>query len=175
MTEPVATEVAEAPRPNPWLGGLDHILEAVGLFGFVAMMLATLLQVLARYLQISIDWTEELARILFLTSIMIGVAIAIRRGQHIAVDFVYATASPRKQAALSVGFDLLTLLLLAIWLRGAWRLLGLNQGTTFVSVPWLPVSFLYGVEAFGVALMIVFVVADLARRVQALRPRRSAP
>lgn len=175
MTEPVAAEIADAPQPSPWLGWLDRLLEAAGLFGFVAMMLATLLQVLARYLEISIDWTEELARILFLTSIMIGVAIAIRRGQHIAVDFIYAAASPRTQAALSVGFDLATLLLLAIWLRGAWRLLGLNQGTTFVSVPWLPVSFLYGVEAFGVALMIVFVLADLVGRVQVLRSRSLAP
>jgi hypothetical protein len=42
-------------------------------------------------------------------------------------------------------------------------------------VPWLPVSFLYGVEAFGVALMIVFVVADLVTRVRELRARSTNP
>jgi TRAP-type transport system small permease protein len=164
MSEPGAPEVAEAAQPNPLLRGFDHLLEAIGVVGFVGMMLATLLQVLARYLEISIDWTEELARILFLASIMLGIAIAIRRRQHIVVDFIYAAASPRAQRILSIGFDLAILVLLAIWLRGALRLMQLNAGTTFVTVPWLPVSFLYAVEAFGVALMIVFVLADLTTR-----------
>ncbi len=175
MTEPAAAEIADAARPNPLFAWLDHLLEAAGLFGFVIMMLATLLQVLARYLEVSIDWTEELARILFLASIMIGIAIAIRRGQHIAVDFIYAARSPRVRAVLSIGFDLAILVLLAVWLRGALRLMGLNAGTTFVTVPWLPVSFLYGVEALGVGLMILFVLADLLRHVQMLSPRSAAP
>jgi TRAP-type C4-dicarboxylate transport system permease small subunit len=174
VVDSVTPEIAEPGRPMA-LGWLGRGLEAVGLLGFVAMMLATLLQVFARYLEISIDWTEELARILFLTSIMIGIAIAIPRRQHIAVDFIYAAVSPRTQAALSLGFDLATLLLLIVWLRGAWRLMGLNAGTTFVTVPWLPVSFLYGVEVFGVALMIVFVLADLSTRVRALRAGGTSP
>ena len=169
MTDPTVTEIAAAPRPSPMLGWVDRGLEAVGLMGFVAMMLVTLLQVAARYMHISIDWTEELARILFLSAIMLGIAIAIRRRQHIVVDFVYTTASPRTRAALSVGFDLATLVLLIVWLRGAWRLMELNAGTTFVTVPWLPVSSLYGIEAFGVALMILFVLADLAGHAQTLR------
>lgn len=175
MTDPVAPEIAETQRPNPQFEWFVSALEAVGLFGFVAMMLATLLQVAARHLEVSIDWTEELARILFLASIMIGMAIAIRRRQHIAVDFIYSAASPRIQAVLSVGFDLATLVLLIIWLRGALRLMGLNAGTTFVTVPWLPVSFLYAVEAFGVGLMILFVLTDLVKRFQTLHRDHATP
>lgn len=175
MAEPVIPEIAEAPRSHPAMRWADGALEAVGLLGFVAMMLATLLQVIARYLEISIDWTEELARILFLASIMIGMAVAIRRRQHIAVDFIYAMASPRTQALLSIGFDLAMLVLLAVWLRGALRLLALNAGTTFVTVPWLPVSFLYGVEALGVGLMMVFVLTDLVGRFATLRTRSAGP
>lgn len=171
MTDAVTPEIADTPKPNPVLAWTDGILEVVGVTGFVAMMLATLLQVIARYMEISIDWTEELARILFLASIMIGIALAIRRRQHIAVDFIYAAASARIQALLSVGFDLATLLLLIVWLRGAWILIELNAGTTFVTVPWLPVSLLYGVEAFGAALMILFVLADLVRRFEVVRGR----
>jgi TRAP-type C4-dicarboxylate transport system permease small subunit len=157
------------------LGWIDRGLEAAGLIAFVAMMLATLLQVAARYLHISIDWTEELARILFLAAIMLGIAIAIRRRQHIVVDFVYAAASPRTRAVLSVGFDIATLVLLIVWLRGAWRLMELNAGTTFVTVPWLAVSSLYGIEALGVALMILFVLVDLAGRAQTLRAGSARP
>jgi TRAP-type transport system small permease protein len=173
MNDPVAPEMAVPSRRNRLTGWIDRVLEAVGVCGFVLMMLATLLQVAARHLHVSIDWTEELARILFLASIMIGIAIAIPRRQHIAVDFIYAAASPRTQMALSLAFDLAMLVLLIVWLRGAWRLMELNAGTTFVTVPWLPVSFLYGVEVFGVALMILFVLADMAAR--ARRARSTLP
>jgi len=169
----MAPEMAGPPYRNRLTGWIDRVLESVGVCGFVLMMLATLLQVAARHLHVSIDWTEELARILFLASIMIGIAIAIPRRQHIVVDFIYSAASPRTQAALSLAFDLAMLALLIVWLRGAWRLMELNAGTTFVTVPWLPVSFLYGVEVFGVALMILFVLADMAAR--ARRARSALP
>jgi TRAP-type C4-dicarboxylate transport system permease small subunit len=175
MNDPVAPEMADASRRERLTAWIDRALEAVGVCGFVLMMLATLLQVAARHLHVAIDWTEELARILFLASIMIGIAIAIPRRQHIVVDFIYAAAPRRAQTALSVVFDLAMLVLLIVWLRGAWRLMELNAGTTFVTVPWLPVSFLYGVEALGVALMIVFVLADMAARVQGLRARSALP
>jgi TRAP-type transport system small permease protein len=173
MNDPMAPEMAVPSRRNRLTGWIERVLEAVGVCGFVLMMLATLLQVAARHLHVSIDWTEELARILFLASIMIGIAIAIPRRQHIVVDFIYTAASPRTQTALSLAFDLAMLVLLIVWLRGAWRLMELNAGTTFVTVPWLPVSFLYGVEVFGVALMILFVLADMAAR--ARRARSALP
>jgi TRAP-type C4-dicarboxylate transport system permease small subunit len=173
MNDPIAPEMAVPSRHNRLTGSIDRVLESVGVCAFVLMMLATLLQVAARHLHVSIDWTEELARILFLASIMIGIAIAIPRRQHIVVDFIYAAASPRTQTALSLAFDLAMLVLLIVWLRGAWRLMELNAGTTFVTVPWLPVSFLYGVEVFGVALMILFVLADMAAR--ARRARSALP
>lgn len=173
MNDPPAPEIAVPSRRNRLTGWIERALEAVGVCGFVLMMLATLLQVAARHLHISIDWTEELARILFLASIMIGIAIAIPRRQHIVVDFIYVGAPPRTQAVLSLTFDLAMLVLLIVWLRGAWRLMELNAGTTFVTVPWLPVSFLYGVEVFGVALMILFVLADMTAR--ARRARSALP
>jgi TRAP-type transport system small permease protein len=173
MNDPMAPEMAVSSYRDRLTGWIVRVLETVGVCGFVLMMLATLLQVAARHLHVSIDWTEELARILFLASIMIGIAIAIPRRQHIVVDFIYAAASPRTQTALSLAFDLAMLVLLIVWLRGAWRLMELNAGTTFVTVPWLPVSFLYGVEVFGVALMILFVLADMGAR--ARRARSALP
>jgi TRAP-type C4-dicarboxylate transport system permease small subunit len=175
MSDAGTPEIADATKPNARMAWSDGILETIGVAGFVAMMAATLLQVVTRHLEISLDWTEELARILFLASIMIGIAIAIRRRQHVAVDFYYASVSRRAQAGLSLAFDMATLLLLIVWLRGAWILMGLNAGTTFVTVPWLPVSLLYGVEAFGASLMILFVLADLARSFRTLRAGAASP
>jgi TRAP-type C4-dicarboxylate transport system permease small subunit len=161
------TEIAAPPAGDRGQGALDLFtdgLEAIAIIAFIVMMGATLLQVAGRYLEISMDWTEELARLLFLAAIMLGIAIAIRRREHIVVDVLYLKMSPGVRAAFDVLFDLGILLLLGIWLRGAWWLMQLNSGTTFVMLPWIEVAYLYAVEAAAIALMIIYVIADSVRR-----------
>ena len=163
MTEHLQS--ASAPRrrftPIDWL---DRAAEAIGMLLFVLVMLITLLQVGARYAHVPIPWTEEAARILFLASIMIGIAIAVRRHEHIVVDFMFGKFSFRTQALLTMAFDLLILVLLIIWLMGAWRMMNLNATASYVTLPWLPVSTIYAVEAASIVLAGIFVLEDLLIR-----------
>ncbi len=169
MSEETTSDPAATRRPAGIIGVVEAAVEFVGVGAFVVVMLATLVQVAARYLHVPIDWTEELARTLFLCSVMLGIALAIRRRRHIVVDFFYAGLRPHTQAMLSAAFDLGILLFLATWLRGAIRLMEINAGTTFVMLPWFPVSVVYGVEAGALVLMILFVLADLVQQMKALR------
>jgi TRAP-type transport system small permease protein len=169
--EPHASELARPASPDRPKGILDRftdLVEAIAIIAFIVMIAATLLQVVGRYLQISMDWTEELARLLFLAAIMLGIAVAIRRREHIIVDVLYIKLSPTARATFDALFDLGILLLLVTWLRGAWRLMQLNAGTTFVMLPWIEVAYLYAVEAAAIMLMIVYVVADAVRRAKLL-------
>jgi TRAP-type C4-dicarboxylate transport system permease small subunit len=154
---------------------LDGAVEAVGLVGFGVMMVSTLVQVFARYLEVSADWTEELARVVFLASMMLGIALATRRREHIVVDFLFHRLAPRGAAALSAAFDAAILVLLVVWLRGALLLMELNTGAAFVTLPWLSVAALYAVEAFGIALMLLFVLVDLARQARVIGEGSGAP
>jgi TRAP-type C4-dicarboxylate transport system permease small subunit len=169
MSEELNSDPAAVRRPSGIIGAIDAAVEFVAVGAFVVVMVATLIQVAARYLHVPIDWTEELARTLFLCSIMLGIALAIRRSSHIVVDFIFAGLTPRAQAMLSIAFDLGILLFLATWLRGAIRLVEINAGTTFVMLPWFPVSAVYGVEAGAIVLMILFVLVDLVQQAQVLR------
>jgi TRAP-type C4-dicarboxylate transport system permease small subunit len=145
-------------------GLIATAIEVVGLVLFVAVMLATLLQVFARYAHIPIPWTEEFARTAFLASVMLGIALATYLREHIVVDFLFVRLSQRGQARLWIFFNVGILLLLIVWLRGAWRLFEINTDATFVTLPWLSVSWLYGIEAFSILLMIFFVLADLVEQ-----------
>ena len=60
-----------------FLTAVKHFLEVATMVGFSGMLLATGGQVLFRYaLRISVPWTEELARILFIQTMFFGIAIA---------------------------------------------------------------------------------------------------
>ena len=167
--------MTEDPRPvllperrSSLIDWLDRGAEAVGLVLFIFVMLVTLLQIGARYAHVPIPWTEEAARILFLAAIMLGIAIAVRRYEHIVVDFLFGRYTPRTQACLTIAFNLLILLLLAIWLMGSWRLMNLNATASYVTLPWLSVSVVYAVEAAAIILTAIFVLEDLLVRIRFL-------
>ena len=157
-----------------WLRPVEGMVEAAALVMFVAMMLATLLQVLARYfLHLALPWTEELARTLFIASMMVGIALAVRRREHIVVDFVFAKLLPGARFVASLLFDAAILLFLAVWLRGALLLMELNANATYVTLPWLRVAQVYALEAAAIGLMMVFVLADAVRQYRSLRRVRT--
>ena len=70
---------------------LAKIEETICLILLTAMILVITLQVLnqALFHIRSIVWTEEVSRILFVWSIMIGSSLAARKGDHLTVDFIY--------------------------------------------------------------------------------------
>ncbi|MGH6903199.1 MAG: TRAP transporter small permease [Geminicoccaceae bacterium] len=161
-------------RSGDWLRQVDGIAEAAALALFVGRMLATHLQVLARYLlYVSLPWTEELARTLFVASMTVGIALAVRRREHIVVDFVLVRLAPGAKALASLLFDAAILLFLAVWLWGALLLIELNANATYVSLPWLRVAHIYRVEAAAIGLMMVFVLTDAVRQYRSLRMLRT--
>ena len=63
--------------PRAILRNVTRLVTGVALVGFCGMLLSTWAQILFRKLAISVDWTEELARILFITSVFLGIAIGV--------------------------------------------------------------------------------------------------
>jgi len=137
---------------------------------FIAMLLASLGQVLFRYvLEIPVPWTEELARVLFVVSMLFGMAIAIREKEHIVVDFLLNKQTPRRRAIAACLFDALILAFLCAWARGTLGLIDLNWNSYLVTLNWIRVAYLYIAELLAVVLMIAFVLADLFAQAHSLR------
>jgi TRAP-type C4-dicarboxylate transport system permease small subunit len=145
------------------------VLEWVALALFVGMMLTALLQVVLRFSHVPAIWTEELARILFVVSSLLAIAVCVRRREHIVVDYFIDKMTPATRFRVHFGSDLLVLVLLVVWLRGAWRLYLLNAGATYVTVPWIRVQHVFAVEIVAIVAIIVFVLADMAARVRERR------
>ena len=147
---------------------LDTVKTAVArvaLALFAGMMLATLLQVAARYVfQVPIPWTEELARTLFVLAMLLAIPVAYREHEHVVVDFLLRRMPGAAVRYLLLVFDILVLFLLTIWARGALRMFEVNQGASLVSMPWFAVSWLYAAELAGVLLLAAFVTVDLVER-----------
>jgi TRAP-type C4-dicarboxylate transport system permease small subunit len=65
-------------------------------------------------------WTEEMARLMFVWSIMIGAMIGIREGTHFEVD-VWPDMGPRKTAAVKFVSGLFVLAFALVFLWWGWE------------------------------------------------------
>ncbi len=134
---------------------------------FVAMILATLGQIIFRYvLEVSVTWTEEVARSLFVLSMLMAIVFAYREREHIIVDFLYANMPPAVQRWLGIVFNLCILAFIAFAARGAWRLAELNWTSTLITVPAFSVAYFYIWQLFALALLFLYVVLDTLARVR---------
>lgn len=133
---------------------LETALTWIAMTGFIVMMLAVLAQVLFRYvLEVSAPWTEELARLLFVQSMLLGMALAVRFNEHIIVDFLFNKLSPEARIWAARLFAVVIICLLLLLMRGAVDLAQRNWNARLVSLPGIRVGYLYVGLVVSFALM----------------------
>ncbi|HVE48676.1 MAG TPA: TRAP transporter small permease [Casimicrobiaceae bacterium] len=107
--------------PSAWrrLSDAYAALLAWLLVGSIAVLVVPVsLQIFSRYTELipSYIWTEELARFMFIWSIMLGAMLGIKEGTHFVVD-VWPRLSPRAGAMLDLVGNLcvLTFAMVFVW------------------------------------------------------------
>ncbi len=81
-------------------------------------------QVALRYgLNSSLDWADEIARLTFVWSIFLAIALGIKTGSHIGIEIVVAKfpAAVRSALARLVAWSAPPRLLLVAWQSSPWR------------------------------------------------------
>lgn len=137
-----------------------RLIVAIAILLLVVLVAATLLQVLSRYvLQQPFDWTEEVARYIFVWLAMIGAGIAARDRAHFFVDALVdlLPLRARRVVAITVGvFSSIFLLVIS------WAALELALGNSVQTSPvlGLPMSVPYFALPVGFILMAIFTVVE---------------
>ncbi len=154
---------------------IERTLVVVAMTAFVIMLVVTVSQVVFRYvLMISVPWTEELARILFVVSMFLGLAVATLRGEHIVVDFLLKRFRPRAARVAQTVFSVAAIVFLLLLTRGAIVMAEATWETYFVAIGWFRVGYVYLAEVVGVGFAILFLAVLMAQSLR-LRPARGIP
>jgi TRAP-type C4-dicarboxylate transport system permease small subunit len=149
---------------------LDKTLVVIAMAAFIGMLLSTGGQVLFRYvLKIPVPWTEELARILFILSMFLGIAIAIREKEHIVVNFLFKKLGIRGQAIGHIVFDVAILILLSFLARGTVSMVKMMWNSYMIALDWIRTAYLYMGEFIAILFMMFYVVLEILENVQVLR------
>jgi len=123
------------------VAGYAKLLEVLLALGIGVLVIPVTLQVISRYTPFipSYIWTEEMARFLFVWTIMIGAMVGVREAQHFEVD-VWPDMSRRSEAAVRIvaRLGILAMALVFVWAGIEFTQFAWNRTSELADLPlWL--------------------------------------
>jgi len=132
----------------------------------MALMLAVMValvfgNVVLRYVFNSgIVAAEEIARLMFVWLVFLGATLALRRNQHLGLDFLQARLPAGARRACAVVSHLLMLYALFLFVQGSWMQLLIGM-QTYSTVLRFPMAFYAAAGFFPAIAMALTVLANL--------------
>ena len=116
---------------------LSNLEEFFSTFLFLIMCISVALGVFARFFDISLVWTDELARYSFIWSVLLGTVVVFKQKKHIAVDIMESVFPEKITHIIRVLIHVGLLFMFFILLRYGWMLTQQtwNVPTTSLEIP----------------------------------------
>jgi TRAP-type C4-dicarboxylate transport system permease small subunit len=151
---------------------INAVLRLLATLTFVGMVFSVLAQVVIRYCTtLSIPWTEEAARFLFIWATFLGAGLAFAEGGHLGVKVVTNLfKTVRGNAAIRLVADFFCLWFLGMYVWEGFKLCSrlISMGQTSPAISWLLMGVVYLAIPVGSVFMILNILPHAARRVAAL-------
>ncbi len=150
---------------------VDRICEAILAFLMAAIVALISASVGFRYVLLApIAWGEELARLCLVWVSFLGVYVAYRRGQHIAVEAIADRLPFAWRITLRLAIALLTLALMGclVWFGSRFAVHFMNSRTPLLGIP---LGVVYAAMPVSMAMLMVDLALSTAREIRSLIDR----
>ena len=151
---------------------LDENFEKTICFLLLAgMSILIVVQVFFRYvLQNSLQWSEELARYMFIWLIYMAISYGVKVDKHIAVDAVYSFMKPNVKPyyALVGVLGFLLFAVIAVY-YGILVTANIAASGQISNGAHIPMGFVYAAVPVGMSLTIIRLVQQIIRAVKAIK------
>jgi TRAP-type C4-dicarboxylate transport system permease small subunit len=135
-------------------------LEAVLFVLMLALLALISLQVFTRYvLNIGLPWTEEVARMVLVWTVMIGAAIAMDRNEHYAITFIADRLKGVPRLVVLLLVNVIGLVFLFVLVRHGMNYVSSSMTTVYVSTQ-VARGWIYLALPVGAAIMMVSLVLN---------------
>jgi TRAP-type transport system small permease protein len=154
---------------DKFLQGLRAILRWFSVASMLIMLFVIFGQVVTRYLlNFTPDWSEELARYLFVWVVFLGSALIMGESGHLAVQFLPLKFKGRPFGTfLEILINISSYIFIGILF---WQGLRMTRIMTFQLSPGMdiPMSYVYAVIPVSCVLMMLFVVRDSVKIIKGI-------
>jgi TRAP-type transport system small permease protein len=151
------------------LAWYDRALRVVITCLMMLLVIPVSMQILSRYTELipRYIWTEEAARFLFIWTIMIGSALAVRDQTHFNVDVLRKpkTARGKAVAVLVVDLSMLAMAAMFVWYGVGFAEFGLGQTSELTGINMV---FIFGAFLLAGLNWVVFILARTVENLPAM-------
>lgn len=139
---------------------------------FAAALVLVNAQIVCRFiLSISVPWTEEVSRLVFVWLAFLGAALGAREGSLIVIDTLPEVVGPRWDRLFGPFVRLLSLAVILFLFVGSIPLVRSVWPTTLSTVDWISNGWAYLAFTASFGLMALYAAAPLARDLRRLAGR----
>lgn len=140
---------------------INKLFDVVTVIIFASMVITVLLQIFFRtILRLSVPWTEELSRLLFIYVGFFSTALAARERQFIVIDVLLQRLPRQVQAVLYVVTKVIVVLFFSIMWVGALKMFGMVKGTYFQSLPLVSNGTTYVAVMVGAGMTVFYTILE---------------
>lgn len=145
---------------------LTKTIDVINLIFIITLVLCVILQVVVRFSGISVPWTEEIARLLFVFITFLGAAVAIEEDNHIAIPFVIDKLPPFIRKIINIIIYALMSIFIILIIKGSPIMIGISKNISASTLRWLKMSYVYYFVLAGSILMLFYCILKLWENIQ---------
>ena len=142
----------------------DNFEEYLVMFLMLVMIITAFAQVIFRFvIQMSLDWSEELARYAFLWCMFISAGMAVKHRRHIKVEFIMEMLPKKVRFGLEIISDLIWMAFCLLLVKDGIGLLEFVKTQVSPSME-VPFKYIYTSLPVGAAPMFLRLLQQMVRR-----------
>lgn len=154
------------------LDGLERVIKVVCAVLLIGIMMLVAAQVFTRYvMENALTWSEHAARALFIWMIMLYAGILVRNAGNLGFDLIAKVLPKWLNNTFNFICEAGILIFSAYWCINGIKLCQSFSGIKFADLK-LPYNLVYAAEPVGAAIICIFSVEVIVRRILDLRNER---
>jgi TRAP-type C4-dicarboxylate transport system permease small subunit len=137
-------------------------IEGLSLFIFIVLVSLVILQVFFRYVaKISVPWTEEVARVLYIWLVFIGIIIVEAENVQIKTTYVLEKLPVKLRFIFEIIINTLSIAFMIIFFIGSIRMLKESWIYMLGSIPWISSGVIYIPPVIGAPLVAWYLIKQI--------------
>lgn len=152
--------------------GID-VLATVLISGVITL---TIIQVLSRHVfNLSLNWTEELARYFYVWATFFGAVVAFRLDKHIRILFLLDALPKRTRSVVEIAIHVFTFVFLCAVLVGSLKMIKATWYVPSASMPGFQIGYVYLVFPLTIPFIMGYLFCDIFRHLRGLQVAATRP
>lgn len=148
---------------------IEKVQISLGLIFLLVFFLSILVQIITRYLGISVIWTEEMANYSFIWAIFMGAAVMVNRKEHFTFDILQKKLSPKLRIFLNLFIDTILIVFNALLFFYSIEILERFWSYNWTSIPSLKMGYVWITIPIMTSTMVLYSLNHVINGIKTLR------